>query len=961
MSPRTVKSLISILIVLGLATWAIVANEPVLGLDLQGGVTMRYELQPPADLPAGTDVSEMIASTIETLRERIDVYGIKESGMTRQGTNEVVIELPGKSKSEAETIKSVISRVGRLEFRIAGTDDIKNQVQVADERKRLEDLLAANQGKGPDEIDVSVLDRRFPDVLYRWVPFSDKILASRRLDPTDPTRAVEKLEDLKAADAQGRTMGDQPLTVGDYVFVRKDTSPVRTFTGGDIESASASSDPGGGRAVGIHLRSDRATDFGELTGENIGGTMVVVLDDRVAQLPATINDRLTNEFIIQAGGLGGFTDAELKDYLTTIRSGSLQMKPRLLYENTIGPTLGESAIAAGVNASIAGLIIVVVFMVIYYRWHGVHATITLFANCIVLGGILMLLGATVTLPGLAGLVLTFGIAVDANILIYERMREEKDRAHSPAQVVKLGFEKALSTIVDSHVTAFLTALVLYKLGTGPVRGFAVVLMLGLITSIWSALIVGRTIYEMLMDTGRMKVIGSMARWVRADTRIGFMRIGFACLKTSCALVVISIGAIFFVDADKLYGLDFLGGYKAQVRLHTAVEQGEVKRRIESISEEFAEAQIVSVADDESGTTGLARQFVIKVKGSARTESEEIASTAGRSLAEHYEQPIKQALSDLLLPDFVTDFQATVDQAGDQTQVSGVMNFEKGKVPADPGKVAAHVTSVTQLKTEAAGEDAVRFSGVVNTAALDPQLLAQRLKTDLDGKADVPPPSTPLLESTTIGSRVGTELRDSALRAILISFVGIVLYLRLRFREYRYGFASIVALLHDTAIALGVVILVNQMGWLDIEIDLPMIAAFLTIIGYSMNDTIVLFDRVRENLPRMNATLYEVIDVSMNQVLARSLLTSLTVLMTLVVIFVMNIGKRNVLEGFSFCMIIGVLVGTYSSIYVACPMLLLFSSAEERKANRAAKEQAKDVGGKPKDSDMQSRQAKQVTG
>jgi preprotein translocase SecF subunit len=172
------------------------------------------------------------------------------------------------------------------------------------------------------------------------------------------------------------------------------------------------------------------------------------------------------------------------------------------------------------------------------------------------------------------------------------------------------------------------------------------------------------------------------------------------------------------------------------------------------------------------------------------------------------------------------------------------------------------------------------------------------------QADVPAEHAPD-GSTTIGSRVGTELRDSALRAILISFVGIVLYLRLRFREYRYGFAAVIALVHDTAIVLGIVVLVNQLGWLDIEIDLAMIAAFLTIIGYSMNDTIVLFDRVRENLPRMNAPLYDVIDVSMNQVLARSLLTSLTVLMTLVVIFVMNIGKRNVLEGFSFCMIIGV--------------------------------------------------------
>ena len=164
----------------------------------------------------------------------------------------------------------------------------------------------------------------------------------------------------------------------------------------------------------------------------------------------------------------------------------------------------------------------------------------------------------------------------------------------------------------------------------------------------------------------------------------------------------------------------------------------------------------------------------------------------------------------------------------------------------------------------------------------------------------------------------------------------MLYRRVRFREFRYGFAAVIALVHDTAIVLGVVVLVNQLGWLDIELDLSMIAAFLTIIGYSMNDTIVLFDRVRENLPRTKAPLYEVIDASMNQVLARSLLTSFTVMLTLIVIFVMNIGKRNVLEGFSFCMLLGVIVGTYSSIYVASPFLLIFSSREERDQNANAR-------------------------
>jgi len=932
MSAATVRKLIVILVILGLSVWSIVANNVVLGLDLQGGVTMRYELEPPDSAGAEpmANTSALIATTIDTLRQRIDAYGIKESSIVQQGTREVVIELPGKGKDEAETIKSVISRVGRLEFRVVATDDVRNGLTVADERKRLDELLQASAGKGPDEIDITSLDRDFPDVRYRWVPFGDKLLAQ--------ARGAASLEDLKGGDPSAPTMGSRPLTVADYHLIRFEKSPAKNFTGADIESAAQSQDNRGNPAVGITMRPGRASLFGDFTEPNKGNLLAIILDGRIPEHPATINDRLDSHFVIQSGAPTGFSDTEIRNYLTIIRSGSLQMKPRLLSENTIGPSLGESSIAAGVNASIAGLIVTVLFMLAYYRWHGVHATITLLCNCVMLAGLLMFLGATVTLPGLAGLILTFGIAVDANILIYERMREEKDRAKSPAQVIKLGFEKALPTIVDSHVTAIITSLVLYKLGTGPVRGFAVVLMLGLITSIWAALAVGRTIYDILLETGRMKTIGSMARFVRPDLNIGFMRVGFACVRASVVLVIASIVGLVVASsgtrADRLYGLDFLGGYKAQVRLTHPVAQGEIKDKVDTI---WPDAQVVSVTDEHDTTPGLAREFLIKVKGKASTEKEEMAKVGSATIAEQYEQPMKTALKDVLLPDFVEldDLQENADT--ETTAVTGVLNFEG---PPDAGKVATRLTMLTGVETEPAGDKGVRFRGVLVGTGHDKASIAQRLKGALASAPELPTLSTPFVESTYIGARVGTELRDSALRALLISFVGIVLYLRVRFREYRYGLSAVIALIHDTAIVMGVVVLVNQLGWLDIELDLSMIAAFLTIIGYSMNDTIVLFDRVRENLPRMNAPLYDVIDASMNQVLARSLLTSFTVLLTLIVIFVMNIGKRNVLEGFSFCMIVGVIVGTYSSIYVASPFLLIFSSQKERAANAQASEHAK---------------------
>jgi preprotein translocase SecF subunit len=444
-------------------------------------------------------------------------------------------------------------------------------------------------------------------------------------------------------------------------------------------------------------------------------------------------------------------------------------------------------------------------------------------------------------------------------------------------------------------------------------------MLGIITSVWAALFVGRTIYDALVESGRMKVVGKMGRLVRPDANFNFMRFGRTCLRVSSIAVLGSLVAFTFTDRDK-FGLDFLGGYKAHVRLAVDATQGEVKQAVDRV---FPGAQVVPIAGDES-SQGRSRQFVIKVKQGAQ----EVQAAEDTGALERYENGMRAALSGMLLPDFFTDMQLTPDTETATTGISGTLHFE-GAV--QPGAVAARLGFLSGKQVQAAGPAAASVQGRIAGTGLAPRVVAQRFKTALADAPDLPPLSEPLVESTTIGSRVGTELRDSALRALLLSFVAIVIYIRVRFREYRFGFAAVIALIHDVLITLGVVSLAHQFGMVDIELDLAMIAAFLTIIGYSLNDTIVLFDRIRENMPRMEKPLAEVINVSMNQVLARSLLTSVTVLLTLLVIFFMNVGQQNVLEGFSFAMIVGILVGTYSSIYVASPLLLLFTRRAEGKA------------------------------
>ena len=917
MSRSTLKRLVSVLLVAALAIWVIAAKDIVLGLDLQGGVTMRYELLPPDTLEAGQDVGSMIQSTVDTLRTRIDAYGIKEHSMARQGEREIVIELPGSGAEEAETIKSVISRVGRLEWRIVAVDDLRAGLRVEEQGGKLAELLAANAGKLPEEIDVTALDLVFGDVRCRWFPYSDKVLAERR--------GVKRLDDLARPDPEGPPLAAAPLGVSDYELLRIESAGSRNFTGADIAVAFEGQDSRGYKAVGVRMNAARASEFADFTEENKGRHLCIVLDNRVAQPPAVINDRLDGEFVIQSGAPTGFSEAEIKDYLTVIRSGSLQMKPRLLYENSIGPSLGESAIKAGLGATLVGLVITIVFMLSYYRWHGLHASVTLIFNMLVLCALLIFLGATVTLPGLAGLVLTFGMSVDANILIYERMREEKQRSHSPSQVIKLGFDKALSAIIDSNVIAFISALILYKIGTGPVRGFAVVLMLGLVTAVFAALVVGRLIYDLLVETGRMKTIGSMARFLPPDTHIGFLRLGRTCLRISAVAVIGSLLAFFMTDRTK-FGLDFLGGYKAQVRLAQAVPQGELKQRVDSV---FPGAQVVSVADADSPDRSRARQFIIKVKdigaagasdAAAADVSEDAADLEGR-----FEAPLRQALSGLLLPDLVTDLKLEEDLEASTTAVSGTINFEG---PADPAAVQRALTALSQAETTPAGPTSVGFRGTIAGVGHPPEVVAQRIKTVLERARGLPALSVPILESTTIGGRVGSELRDSAIRALLLSFAVIVIYIRLRFREYTYGVAAVIGLIHDMCITLGAIVLARYVGLIDIEIDLTMIAVFLTIIGYSLNDKIVLLDRVRENLPRLDRPLGEVMDVSMNEVLARTLLTASTVVLTLCVIFFMNLGQQNMLEGFAFAMIVGVIVGTYSSIFVASPVLLMLAARRE---------------------------------
>jgi SecD/SecF fusion protein len=907
---------------LGLALYGIIARPLVLGLDLKGGVTMRYELDAPETALLTDDLSAMIDATVETLRTRINAYGIRESSITRQGEQEIVIELPGSSKDEADSIQSLVSRVGRLEFRIimrttGEDDDARNQLVVANELTRLIDYLATDDvaGRLPGDLNLSTLDVDVPGgPLYRWYAFSDEIIATRRaVDLTDGGSIEAALETL-------------PLGAGDFGLVKVERNTGNNFTGGDVSGTRQDQDRKGGAAVGVSIRPDRASAFGDWTEPNIGKMMGILLDGRLAQDPAVIQARLTDYFVITSAKAAGFSPNEIQEYLTVIKSGSLQMKPRLLYKNSVGPSLGESSIQAGMTASITGFVAVILFMALYYRANGIIAATCLILNMTLVTGVLMFLGATLTLPGIAGLVLTLGMAVDANILVFERMREESDRAKSVSQAVKLGYEKATSTILDANITTFVTAAILYNVGTGPVRGFAVILMLGIVASLFSVLVFGRLIYDVLVEKGFSST--AMARLIRKDPNVQFMRSARKVMMVSAVAVIVSLAMFFVADRDK-YGLDFLGGYKGHVRLLETASQADVKERLAGTL--FEGAQVISVDSETASAGGGSDQFVIKLKSAAEDDAADLEET--------YERPLSAALAGLIRPAFVSNVQLSEDAASASTTISANLTFE---ATAEADAVAGLLPFLSDVSVTPAADGTLALTGTWPAVELDEQLALQRIRLALVNGEGLPPASRAFLESTMIGSAVGIELRDSALQAILLSFVAIVLYIRVRFREYRYGFAAILALAHDVSITLGIVSVMHFSGIVDVEIDLAMIAAFLTIIGYSLNDTIVLFDRIRENVPRLTGKTYEeVLNISINQTLARTLLTSITTLLVLVIIFAFNYGRQNVLEGFSFAMMIGVLVGTYSSIFVASPALVMLAE----KHHGAGSSNASQGGGK----------------
>jgi SecD/SecF fusion protein len=963
-------ALIVILLVVSIGLIVIPEQPFRLGLDLEGGtrITYRFDFEGArerGEIGAGEDPVEILEQAKSIIGQRVDPTGTREIPVRTESPDKLIIELPGSTAFEGtasaeSTLGAELDRTSRTALVLTSAAGFSNSgvVEVGGEQIRygrrsgntLHDLTRSKNGVTAEHAAGQSVRLVNSDAIRDAIENLGElafVLVAEAQDftgtGTDLAAERTKLDAWRAANAGASVVDFNQLPVeqggpdpsirwyptrfgddkgepiyGEPTSVRVPRTAAETIRGEDLARIFNTQDRYGYPAVGFEIRPERIDDFADFTGDNVNRRMAIVLNDEVRSAP-TLNSKLVGSGIIE----GRFKSEEVRNLVTVLRSGSLKLKPTLLNDERVGATLGDDYVQRGVWSSLLALLVVVGFMIVYYRRLGVFSALALLTNLIMFMGGLAFLQATLTLPGIAGIILTVGMAVDANILIFDRLREEAEKGRNPKQAAKAGFDNAMSAIIDSNVTTFLTAFVLYKLGSGPVRGFAVTLMIGILTSVFAALVTTRVFVHWALSRGAQKF--QMGRWM-ADANFDFLS------KTRVAAIaslVVCIGGLFAFAAlpeDEKLGIDFTGGIEAMLETAKPETIETMRARVAQIPEIGESAEVKTVLSSGQGE-GTFTQFRLQFKT--------VGQAGEVDLGNELRPVVQAALADLLLESPV---QVALSESGESSQAEVELYFQR---PPDEAAVRAALEGVG-LKdvTIAAGSRVSSFLAKGTTSPGRDRLEIERALSIALAKGDVKF-SEPIPGFSQVGPQVVGELRDKALLALAASLFITVIYIRVRFAEYSYGIAAIVALVHDVLVTLAALAVGNHFGLVNGEINLAMIAVFLTIVGYSVNDTIVIFDRVRENLPKSDRPLREVLNTSVNETLSRTIMTSLTVFLAIAIQYVFNIGTGNVLESISFAMIFGTLSGVYSTIYVANPVFLwLETRSQAKKSSGGAQARAR---------------------
>ena len=728
-----------------------VAGRVRLGLDIKGGTsflvgmattrTVEDENGNVREEEMDTDQrSYALNKAVEILRKRVDSMGVAEPQITPSGTDRITIALPGLTEGENEAARRQIERAAFLEFRMVH-------------------------------------------------PQSAELLAQDYVEP-----GYEVLtEKLKSK----RKSGDTEETEARRYLVKK--KPEEGLTGKYITGATPHRNPlDNSVAISFTLDSEGAQKFAKVTRENVGELLGIVLDGELASAP-----RINGEIPSGSGEITGDFTIEEGIELANVLMNPLESPVKILEERRVDPSLGADSIRSGIVACIIGAVLVSLFMLFYYMFAGMVANIAMVLNLIVLLGVMCLIGSTLTIPGMAGIVLTIGMAVDANVLIYERIREELAKGKSLRSAVAAGYDRAFGVIFDGNLTTLFAGIIMIWLGSGPVRGFGVTLSIGIASSMYTALVVTRLVFDFFLNRGKSTL---KMHHIIGETNFDFL--GFAKKATilSCIVIIGGWGYMLGIRGSDAMGVDFKGGDALTLSFEKKTPVEELRKA-------------VKVVEGESRVS-----YQASLSGGAETLSVVVEEGQGE-------------------------------------------NAEKALVQAFPE----------------AG-----FS---------------RLSLD------------------HIGAAVGSQITVGAVKALLWAFLAILIYVAMRY-EFSFAVGSVVALVHDIMISIALFVVTGR------QFNAPVIAALLTIIGFSINDTIVIFDRVREDIKLgVKGTLREIFNRALNQTLSRTIITSITVLLAVLALYIFG---GNVINDFAFIFMVGVIVGTWSSLFISSSVVLWLTGGRKPK-------------------------------
>ena len=910
-----------------------------LGIDLAGGTNMVFQVR-----PEGKEITnEVMDRMVAAVRQRINKSGTEEISVLQVGADRIEVIVPGADPQSVDEIKRQITRLGSLEFFICA-DETDQQV-VRDARALDKSTKVLRDG---DKDDAAIL--------ARWIPAFEKKGVPQLLPGGDIiSRKVEEIREVNGKQEKYETE-EYLMLVG---------APEDQVTGKYLRNAMTDFDQNGEIIVSFMFDQTGGYLFGQLTGNNLPKPglqprkLAIVLDGTVFSAP-NINSQITTRGQIEGGG-SGFERVEADELTAVLNAGALEVPidPKPLSEATVDPTLGADVRNKGVNATLISGLAVVVFMLIYYRFSGTVAVISLMLNLLLTIAAMVAINATFTLPGIAGIVLTIGMAVDANVLIYERMREEVAKGSSVRMAIQNGFEKAFVTIFDANITTLLTAVILFAIGTDQIKGFAVTLFLGLAISMYTVLFVGRLLFD-IAEKRRWLTKLSMMQFI-GETKFDFLK--HRVLWCGISLVIIGLGLVAFViRGEKNYDIDFTGGTMVSFQTTDAEKTDDVAAALKTqFGDEFTLERLTIGADTQEG---IGHYFRLRSTEKDTHGEDSKAAGTDSSGTKSAEQRVSEMVfkafegnESIKLRMVTLEVSAispvTIADGDESAEAISKMRFKGGsaadltfseEVAAGTVKdlLTAALASFGDGKKYDSPEGLFNLEGTAGsgtttgersvkkytklTARVVPTVSAEDFQTALTTIQSTLA-STPLFdEVNTFASAVADEMKQKAIIAIVVSILVISAYIWFRFQNIVFGLAAIVALVHDVLVSLGFVAMAswvtgtpigNMLLIDDFRINLPMIAAFLTLVGYSLNDTIVVFDRIREVRGKNPAITVPMINLAMNQTLGRTILTATTVF---IVVFILYAFGGAGIHGFAWCLLIGCVAGTYSSIYIASPIL-----------------------------------------